>query len=514
MGILIALGSTATTSTPLVLAGRRSYVRPAIFMQSSASGLKKSTDPLSGGQYLPALVETSAEPTPGSGDNPLSYPDLPEVEFEGTTYRMTQDAAAAWSVQLANRMSAQAIAEEWDIQDDFEWRGPLSRLAGQWIGDGAGAIPAEEDSAAYDAMFAAWMRGKQHVANTDYPNSAYGNYALGWPRPFLNPTGLTQRRGLPTTGEIAWVKTHFWDPQQRHYVHGHFKPMTDPVLSTPAKFREAHRLWASSEKTRLLADGVPEAQWSMSVWLPHFVEDPAAGYDSVATGLDFLRAGFEGMAEAGWPNVDVGGIENTPPALLGLSSVAELAEAVLTIADETVFVDGLPGPSSTFQTAQPVTGQPTPAEPGLPTPLKDHQKVQRQQIAATILRLGVPAKYYQRGLGTGIDVVVYISDSAAEVVGGTPERSRHSLNNRRRQSWRLICLAGTHLADPGLGVANDPDLEAVQLDARSMVRLENSDVFAIAAEHLGLPSNEVVKLRVPETFKLVDRSYWSVEVSA
>lgn len=510
MANLIALGSTLASSTPLIFAGKRPYVRPAMFVQSSASGLKKSTDPQSGGEYLPAKLETSAQPTPGSGDDPIPYPDLPEVAYEGTTYRMTQDAAAAWSAQLAQRMSAQAIADGWDIQDDFEWRGPLRRLAGQWIGDGAGAIPAEEDSPAYDAMFAAWTRGKQHVANTDYPNSAYGNYALGWPRPFLNPTGLTQRRGLPTADEIAWIKAQFWDTQQRHYQHAHFKPMIDPVLSTPAKFREAHRLLASSEKARLTAEGVPQSQWSMSIWLALFVEGPPAGYDSVEQGMDFVRAAFEGIAEAQWPSIDIGGVENTDPALLGYSTTDELAEAILTIADQTVFVDGLPGPSGTFQPSQ---GEPG-GGPGTPEALRPDQEVQRTQFAETIMQRGVPARYYALGKGPGIAVRVYISDSQREVASGSPERSRDSLPNRRRQSWRLICLAGTHMVDPGLGVAQDDELTAMASDPGSIVRLRDGDRFDIDGVHLGRAPNEVVKLRVPEKALCVDRSYWSVEVWA
>ncbi|UYV13751.1 MAG: hypothetical protein NCW75_05565 [Phycisphaera sp.] len=514
MGKLIALGGTLATGTPLMFAGKRSYVLPGVFIQSFASGLKKGGEPTSGGEYLPEKLETTASPTPlGEGDTPVPYPNLPVVEFEGTTYRMTQAAAVAWEAQITARMSSQAIAEGWYIQDDFEWRTPLLRLASTWIGEGTGSIFPEEDSPAYDTMMAAWTRGKQHVANTKYPNNPYGNYALGWPRPLLNPTGLSQRRGLPTAAEITFIKQHYWDPQQTHYVHGHFKPGDDPTLATPAKFREAHRLWASSEKARLTAEGVPQDQWTMSIWLPFFSRDDDADFDP-ATGMSFIRAGLEGIAEAQWPSVDIGGLENTDTAAMGFSSTAEFVDQLLVAADETVFVDGLPGPSSTFQPTAPVAGQPEPGMPGDPTPLKAEQTVQLKQTASWILRKGVSAKYFRGGEGPGVDIVVYVSDSAPRTTGGSPERSRDSLNSRKRQSWQLICLAGTHLVDPGLGVAGDPDLEAIELDPRSVVRLQHQDTFEIQGVHLGRDANETIKLRVPEKPMLVNRLYWSVEVSA
>lgn len=147
-------------------------------------------------------------------------------------------------------------------------------------------------------------------------------------------------------------------------------------------------------------------------------------------------------------------------------------------------------------------------------PLNASQEVHRHNIAAMVMNLGVQATYYTQGQGPGEPVRVYIGDSEREVRGGSPDRSKDNLPGRRRQGWRLICLAGTHLADPGLGVVADAELAAIDMDPGSIVRLRAGDIFAIDGVHLGRSAGELQRLRVPETAKLVDRSYWSTEVWA
>ncbi|MEO1277952.1 MAG: hypothetical protein AAFV77_03240 [Planctomycetota bacterium] len=136
-------------------------------------------------------------------------------------------------------------------------------------------------------------------------------------------------------------------------------------------------------------------------------------------------------------------------------------------------------------------------------------------MAATITRLGVPAKYVRDGSETddlGVDVVVYLTDSALRSTGGSPERGRDRLDGRRRQGWELICLAGTHLNDEGGGVAADPELAADGIDPVSVVRLRKGDIFKVDGVYIGRDAGEMVSLRVPESIKITERSYWSTEI--
>lgn len=313
------------------------------WVRGLTAGLKPPSNPSGGGGFLGQRVHVGdLENALGPGDTIASvFGQNPTIMHGGQKYTALKSSVdASIASMLSDNLPSYVLSERLTIQLDWEGRAPHEDLHGAfWQTQGTSVFP--EETGIYTGCITALTRAVAYRMRQlwDVPVVHYGL----WMTPRTgSPSNWSIRRGQPgaaTSLTQEWVRDQWWPYFNFIHAHGHFNP-AQAAISSIDNFREVHRVWAEAELARLEADAPGKAH-SFSIWL-QFVN------------MDYLRAAFEGYAQAGVRDIWLSSADDVlvPHAgSLGFSSMSHYAAAVSEMFQE-IFID----PFEVPDTSQPCDG--------------------------------------------------------------------------------------------------------------------------------------------------------------